>query len=95
MTFEHRILVGFDKIKALVFECNRCHSRTAIPVEKLESVPVCPNGHTWNTDVEMLIGQKSFFDVLMNLVRKFGNRDDRLNKESGFTILLEFEEPKR
>ena len=91
MTFERKLLVGFHEIEALVFQCNQCQSRTAIPIQKLESIPACPNHHNWNVDIESFVGQKSFFELLISLVRKFGNPDDHLNKQSGFTILLEFE----
>jgi len=48
MTFERKIVVGLDDIKAVAFECKECTVRTTVPIEKLSPEPPrsCPSCKT-------------------------------------------------
>ena len=86
MTYERRIVVSLDEIKAVVFECGQCNSRTAIAPDKLTSIPEnCPNGHLWQS-----IGL-AHTGAFINSLRHF---KDPIYEKAGFKIFLEFEEPK-
>jgi hypothetical protein len=94
MTFEHKLLVGLGEIKAIVFECNECHSRTVFLPGDVEVPPLkCPREHhwDWNTPSEPRAFETSFAAFLWGVKRL----RDSARKNPGFTILLEFEEPKR
>ena len=94
MTFEHRLLVGFEEIKAVVFECNICKSRTSIPSEKLERIPVkCPNNHAWILNKPVL-DNIAAFDAFVLLLHGLRDPMADVSNQAGFRILLEFESPK-
>jgi hypothetical protein len=95
MTFERKMIVGLDDIKAVTFECNECKTRTTIPVDKLQGVPrSCAscnavwqikelgNYVTTSGPAEMALIQAII--TIRILIRQ--------NKDT-FRILLEFEEP--
>jgi len=92
MTFEHRIVVSLSEIKAIIFECNECQSRSAIVPEKLDSIPKrCPNGHAWAPDT----GAEHSGWMFSALTKSIRTLRDPLYENVGFKIFLEFEEPKR
>ena len=76
MTLEHRLLVGFDEIKAVVFECNTCKTRTSVPIGKFDApLAVCPQGHRWVTDKPM-IPQGPAFHALAFLLARVAQVDE-------------------
>lgn len=92
MTFERKIIVGLEEIKALVFECNECGARTIIPLEKLSSIPKeCPNGHRWDWNVKPDITGSPYLIFMLSLKKLI---DPQYEKAAHFKIFLELEEPK-
>ena len=50
MTSERRLLIGFDDIRAITFECKKCGARLSIASEKVrpDDVATCPGcRETW------------------------------------------------
>jgi len=93
MTFEHKIVIGPEEIKAVVFQCNECNSKTSIVPEKLEAPPHrCPQGHAWEWSIpgEYQEASSPFVCFFVGLKRI----RDPMSHRAGFKILLEFEEPK-
>ncbi len=94
MTFEHKIVVGLEEIKTVIFECNQCGAKIVLKPEDVGVPPDhCPRGHGWNWNVvteHREIGPPSA-SWLLSLKRL---RDMTLIQRHGFRILLEFEEPK-
>jgi hypothetical protein len=87
MTYEHRIVLSFDEVRALVLECNQCKSRISIPPEKLEYIPeTCPYGHSWQA---VGLGQSGTFLKSLKYLK------GPVFEKTGFSIFLEFEEPKQ
>jgi hypothetical protein len=93
MTFEHKIVVGLEEIKGIIFECNQCKSRTVLTPESANFPPQkCPNGHGWNWNVSTGYGStESPFQAFLTSLKKLR---DPLSESVGFKIFLEFEEPK-
>ena len=91
MTFEHKIIVGLEEIKAVVFRCNNCGSTVAIPPAKLDSVPKqCPNDHAWNSNLPPEFAG-SPFAAFINSLKKL--REPIYDNQAGFKIFLEFNAP--
>lgn len=92
MTFEHRLLVGFDEIKAVVFECNECKTRTSIPVKEFNAPPLlCPKEHAWVTN-KPVIEQMTALAALGSLLKSL--RDEAFQERAKFRVFLEFEAKK-
>lgn len=94
MTREHRLIVSLEEIKAIVVECTfaDCGCRSVIAPEKIDAFPAnCPRGHMWNWGIpqEPLIG--SPFKLWLQLLKRIR---EPLNRDVGFKIFLEFDEPK-
>lgn len=90
MTFEHRLLVSFEEIKAVVFECSTCKTRTSIPTEEFSGAPtMCPKQHAWKVN-ESTIETAPAFKVLAGLLKRIGSDD--FQKQVGFRVFLEFED---
>jgi hypothetical protein len=88
MTFEHRMLVGFDEIKAIVFECNVCKTRVSIPMGQFDRAPVvCPKQHVWNINGPRL-ETSPVFSALSLLLTRLGSED--FQGQVGFKVFLEF-----
>jgi hypothetical protein len=93
MTFERRLVVGLEEIKAIVFECNECKSRVAISPQSIEHPPhSCPRSHSWNWDrpAERSMMASAHQDFISGLKAL---RDPAREHSSGFKIFLEYEEP--
>lgn len=92
MTFENRLLVGFEEIKAVVFECNVCKSRVSIPRERFDEPPlICPKQHAWNVQ-GLTVETQPIFNALAFLLSSLAGHS--FQQQSGFRVFLEFEEPK-
>ena len=88
MTFEHRLLVGFEEIKAVVFECNACKTRTSIPMAEFNGSPsICPKQHAWDV-TDAVVQTAPAFKVLAVLLTKMS--DINFQKQVGFKVFLEF-----
>jgi hypothetical protein len=95
MTIEHKLVVGLEEIKAIIFECAECKARIVLTPEQLNKPPdKCPRGHTWEWDVpeqhQSITGSPYFF--FLTGLKKL--REPVVNQLYGFRIFLEFEEPK-
>ena len=91
MTVEHKMTVGLEEIKAIIFECNTCKSRTVLSPENIQSPPAsCPLRHNWdwNTPAERHL----FFEPFMSFFTALKSLRDPLSQKVGFRILLEFED---
>ncbi len=94
MTIERRILVGLRDIKALSFECNKCHARISVSPDA-GKVPAyqCPEcEHPWRGSDAYT--NKEVTTPYVALVKAISTLRSLNNNAEGFTILLEFEEPK-
>jgi len=93
MTFEHKLLVGLEEIRALVLECTHkdCHARAVFAPDNLSLPTACPHGHSWDWELprETFAGSP-----ILAWVRLLGRLRDPLNQNRGFKILMEFDEPK-
>jgi len=84
-----------DKITALIFECNKCKSRTTIPISKIEidSVPkTCPRGDNWNPNA-VLSHSGTPFTALIDSIKKLRDPKLSVNTFTGFQIFFQFDEP--
>jgi hypothetical protein len=90
MTFEHKLLVGLEEIKAIVFECNECKSRTTLSPEQIDAPPMqCPRGHPWDWNIPAQYQQTgSPFVSWLHSLRRL--RDPMIVKVN-FKMYLEFE----
>jgi hypothetical protein len=94
MTYENKIIVGLDDIKALTFECNeeRCGARVTLPLANIRIPRQCPQcGHEWLSDSPIVreahtLPSVRFCDALVELTTRL--RDGIPQR---FKILLEFE----
>ena len=92
MTFEHRLLVGFGEIKAVVFECNECKTRTSIPIQEFSGPPpFCPKQHGWNTNKPLMDAVTPAFKALAQLLQALRDPTETLYTSAGFKIFLEFD----
>jgi hypothetical protein len=91
VTFEHKIVVGLDDIKAVSFECNNCHTRVTMPPGDIK-VPMkchqCPQ--IW---IEVDISQyQAVASPYVNFITAIGKIRTLLENKAPFKILLEFED---
>jgi|ERR1019366_4010583 hypothetical protein len=95
MTFERKIVVGLDDIKAISFECNKCHSRITILADKLRDVPEnCHNcGEIWKSR-GLSPHHQDVASPYSNFVSAIWKIRTLLENGAPFKILLEFDEPK-
>ena len=98
MTFERKIVVGIDDIKAVIFECRdqKCKVRTTVPADALREVPrSCPSCNSpWNVNaitqhVNTSAGAAVALVQAITTMRVL----QREGKGENFEILFEFDEP--
>ncbi len=89
MTFEHKLIVGLEDIKGIIFECNQCKSKTVLIPESADFPPQrCPNGHAWDWNIPVSYGStESPFKAFLTSVKRLR---DPLAERVGFKIFLEF-----
>jgi hypothetical protein len=97
MTFERRIVVGLDDIRAVTLECVNvnCGSRLTISPDKLENLPQrCPRcAQQWiPPEPSNFTNADSAFPNFLRGIAQI--RTFIKNNLLGVKILLEFEEPK-
>jgi len=91
MTFEHKIIVGLEEIKAVIFRCNSCGASTAIGPDEFVSIPKqCPNEHAWTTESPTT----SIDPVSARFLRSVRELRKPIYEKLGFRVLLEFDQPK-
>jgi hypothetical protein len=96
MTFEHKLVVGLEEIKAVIFQCRHedCTAKITLAPEQIQRPPnSCPKGHAWDWSIpeeyEAVTG--SAFVFFLRALRRL--RDPVFEKAAGFKILIEFDEP--
>jgi len=101
MTSEKRFVAGIGDIKALTLECNNCKARLTYSLsEKTGAIPfTCPGCNVeWRspdypygaTEPKVAPALKLISAVYLLRFRK----DDPEQKPVGFSVLLEFDEPR-
>ena len=96
VTFERKIVVGLEEIRAISFECHQCKSRLTVSPDDIRDIPTaCPHcNFSWRLPEDAQLGPvasppKTFAFGIKELKIRF--RADVI----GFKILLEFDEPRR
>ena len=87
MTIERRIVVGWEDVQCIVFECTspKCGARIVVrrdaDLAKTEPVDKCPNGHPWTGGG-------------LSVNRTFGALKQQMTDGGKvFKVLLQFDEP--
>ena len=95
-TFERKVVVGLEEIRAISFECHQCKTRLTVSPDDIRNIPTaCPHcNFSWRLPEESQVGPvappaKSVAFDISELKIRYG--DDVI----GFKILLEFEEPRK
>ncbi|HEY4878048.1 MAG TPA: hypothetical protein VIH97_02905 [Candidatus Acidoferrales bacterium] len=94
MTFERKIVVGLEEIRAISFECHKCKSRLTVSPDDLRDIPAaCPHcNFSWRQPIDPDAGPvsppKNFAVGIREIRIRFGA------DVIGFKILLEFDEPR-
>lgn len=94
MTFENKIVVGLDDIKAVIFECVGCGTRISVCPDELrvpEKCPHCPAD--WRVKVTISKDSASPFESFCSAVSEIRARMASSSGLAKFKILLELEEP--
>jgi hypothetical protein len=96
VTFERKIVVGLEEIRAITFECHKCKSRLTVSPEDIRDIPAaCPHcNFSWRLPEDAAVmpagsPPKVFAFGIRELKIRFGA------DVIGFKILLEFDEPRR
>jgi hypothetical protein len=99
MTSERRLIVGFDDLKAVAFQCKNCGARISIQAKSLRDVPLaCASCNVrWRTigagqaQGQGMTAESAAVTLIESIVilRVLIRNDQDL-----FRVLLEFEEPK-
>lgn len=90
MTFENKIVVGLDDIKAVTFECAKCKTRLTLLPDMIRIPAHCNQcGQEW------LNGNPNTYDAVaspyVNFIRGIGEIRTLQRNNPPFKILLEFE----
>ena len=94
VTFERKIVVGLEEIRAISFECHKCKSRLTVSPDDLRDIPAaCPHcNFSWRLPIDPDAGPvsppKNFAVGIREIRIRFGA------DVIGFKILLEFDEPR-
>jgi hypothetical protein len=92
MTIERRMMMGLDDIRAVSFQCDHCKFRITMFPDDIKEIPKnCPSNHRWisgEPEATVIPPLLKFSDGLAKLRTFIGK------KALGFSILLEFDEPK-
>jgi len=92
MTFENKIVVGLEDIKAVTFECAACKSRLTVPPNKIRipnRCPAPPCDQQWLPDLlEDVRAPASPYLRLCNALRQIRELENAVP----FRILLELED---
>jgi|SRR5579871_165999 len=97
MTYERKITVGLEDIKAVIFECKKCKSRLSVSPDSAMDIPLqCPQlgcKHQWRmpgtpTSESLQSPFSNFVNAVMT-IRKWAKEHP---EAAGFTVILEFDE---
>jgi len=96
MTFERKIVVGLDDIKAITFECAKCKTRTTVPADSLREIPgACNSCNAIWLIKDMPTYVSTSGPAPIALIQAIGRMRILIQEsKETFRILLEFEEPK-
>jgi hypothetical protein len=96
VTFERKIVVGLEEIRAISFECHKCKSRLTVSPDDIRDIPsACPHcNFSWrlpedSNAVPVASPPRNFAVGIREIRIRFGA------DVIGFKILLEFDEPRR
>ena len=91
MTYERKIVVGLDDIRAISLECNECQYRVTMSPDEFFRIPdMCSNGHAWTRGEE----KNSSASPVMKFTASLREVRELLgHKHFGFKVLLEIDEP--
>jgi hypothetical protein len=92
MTFERKIVIGLEDIKAISFECNDCPFRITMSPDDVGEIPSkCSAGHSWvlGQNIPTIAPPLKTFTGSLALLRTILGQ-----KALGFKILFEFDEPR-
>lgn len=91
MTFEHKIVVGLNDIKAISLECNKCQTRITLAPDGIEVPLQCPKcGKIWITG-DPNAYQKIVASPYVNFFTALATIRTLLENGATFKILFEFE----
>ncbi len=97
MTFERKIVVGLEEIRAITFECHQCKSRLTVSPDDIRDIPIaCPHcNFSWRLPEDPSRGaEPAHRRKILRL--EFKELKIRFGADViGFKILLEFDEPGR
>jgi hypothetical protein len=100
MTIERKIIIGLEDIKAVIFACHSCLSRVSVPpqVGSHMRIPTeCPQCRAkWSLLDPVKYGDHvatPYVNFVMSLQRLRAFTKETTDA-TGFTVLLEFQEPK-
>ncbi|MFY9802044.1 MAG: hypothetical protein WA211_18325 [Candidatus Acidiferrales bacterium] len=95
VTFERRIVVGLEEIRAISFECHKCKSRLTVSPDDIRDIPAaCPHcNFSWRLPEDANASPatsppKNFAVAVREIKVRFGA------DVIGFKILLEIDEPR-
>jgi len=97
MTVERKIVVGFEDVKSLIFECRNaekeCKSRVSVSPDNKHIPAFCPScGIEWvKYPLSRLEVGGTSFTILAEMITKV--REKQSEELPKFLILLEFDEP--
>jgi hypothetical protein len=99
MTIERKFIVGIEDIRALVFECNSCHSRLSVQPGHLTvpTIPLqCPQcQERWSLpDPFRRDRVASPFASFVESIELLRSIKPEAMEAAGFKMLLELEEPR-
>jgi hypothetical protein len=90
MTFEHKIVVGLDDIKAVTLECCQCHVRLTMSPDEVRFPQRCRH-----CDAAWLLGDPSRYlsgtSAQLNFVDAIAQIRKQMKEGVAVKILLEFE----
>lgn len=99
MTVERRIVVSLGDIRAVIFQCKSCATRVAVPPDKLDNATalldkcsVCDAGWWSQNATKLLTQPAASFVVFLRALGQIGTPD--ASETVGFTLSLEFDEPR-
>ncbi len=96
MTIEHKIVVGLDDIKTVIFECKQCRTRVTMSPDEIRIPLKCPKENCVSR--AWIVGSPSGLTseyegstaAHINFVEAIGYI--RKNKGAAFRVLLEFDD---
>jgi hypothetical protein len=94
MTLEHKLVVGLDDIKAVVFECRQCGTRVSMVPADVRIPNQCPTGACASVWIMgKPAGMTSEYEASTSAHLNFVSAIGYIRKHNGaaFRILLEFD----